>query len=182
MEDILKQVVGKISSYDIFNNLYPGIIFCYLLKFMFNTNILLNDWFEDLLVFYFWGMILSRVGSVVIEPVLKGIKFRKWNLIKTAPYTDYVSASAEDSLISTLSETNNTYRTLISCFVCALIYKICLTINEKLIEVKCTFLQDNKDWLVLVFLILLFICSYVKQTNYVRKRIETVMGRIGSRK
>lgn len=182
MEDSLKQLVGKISSYNIFNNLYPGIIFCYLLKFMFNINVLLNNWIEDFFVYYFWGMVLSRFGSVIIEPLLKCIKFKKRKLIKTAPYQDYVSASTEDLLIPTLSETNNTYRTLISCFVCVFAYKIYITINDSLIKNKCTFLQDNIDSFFLVLLILLFICSYVKQTNYVRKRVEAVLRKLVSHK
>lgn len=182
MEDILKQFVGKISSYDFFNNLYPGFIFCYLLKYMFNTNILLDNWIENLLLFYFFGMVLSRVGSVFVEPLLKTIKFKKQKLLKTVLYSDYVNASAEDSLISTLSETNNTYRSLISCFTCAFLYKTYLTVNENLIQVKCTFFQDNEDWIILVFLILLFVCSYVKQTNYVRKRVETIKEKLDSNK
>lgn len=40
MEEILKPIIEKISSYNIFNNLYPGILFIYLLKFMFGINIL----------------------------------------------------------------------------------------------------------------------------------------------
>ena len=32
MEEILAQIVEKISSYNIVNNLYPGILFVYVLK------------------------------------------------------------------------------------------------------------------------------------------------------
>lgn len=71
MADIVKQVVEKISSYNIFNNLYPGILFIYLLKFMFGTNILSDNWFENLIVCYFVGMVLSRIGSIIIEPIMK---------------------------------------------------------------------------------------------------------------
>lgn len=177
MEDILKQVVGKISSYNIFNNLYPGVLFCYLLKVMFNTNMLTDNWLENLVVFYFVGMVLSRVGSVVIKPLLENVKFRKRTFIKNAPYSDYVSASAEDPLVPVLSETNNTYRTLLSCFVCALIYKIWLIINGKLIQINWTFFQDNKDWFILFFLILLFAFSYRKQSKYVKIRVESVIGK-----
>ena len=50
MGDIIKQIIDKISSYNIFNNLYPGIIFCYLLKIMFKINILVDNWFENLIM------------------------------------------------------------------------------------------------------------------------------------
>ena len=109
MEELLKQIVEKISSYNIFNNLYPGILFIYLLKFIFEINLLSDNWLENLIVFYFVGMVLSRIGSIIIEPIMKKIK-----LIKYAPYSDYVKASSIEPLVDTLSEVNNTYRTLLS--------------------------------------------------------------------
>lgn len=32
MEDIIKNLVEKISSYDILNNLFPGVIFCSIVE------------------------------------------------------------------------------------------------------------------------------------------------------
>ena len=172
MEELLAQIVEKISSYNIVNNLYPGILFVYVLKLMFGTNLLSNNWFENLIVFYFVGMVLSRIGSIIIEPVMKKIK-----IIKYAPYQDYVKASSIDPLVDTLSETNNTYRTLLSTFICAFVYKLGVSINEVCLKNKITFLQENKDWILLTLLILLFVFSYVKQTSYVRKRVESVLKR-----
>lgn len=172
MEELLAQIVEKISSYNIVNNLYPGILFVYVLKIMFGTNLLSNNWFENLIVFYFVGMVLSRIGSIIIEPVMKKIK-----IIKYAPYQDYVKASSIDPLVDTLSETNNTYRTLLSTFICAFVYKLGVSINEVCLKNKITFLQENKDWILLTLLILLFVFSYVKQTSYVRKRVESVLKR-----
>lgn len=170
MEDIVKQVIEKISSYNIFNNLYPGILFIYLLKFMFGINILSDNWLEDLIIFYFVGMVLSRIGSIIIEPIMKKIK-----VIKYAPYSDYVKASSIEPLVDTLSEVNNTYRTLLSTFICAFVCKLGITINEICLKNKITILQENRDWIFLILLILLFSFSYVKQTDYVRKRIESVL-------
>ena len=172
MENVLKQMVDKISSYNIFNNLYPGIVFCYLLKIMLRTNILSDNWFENLIIFYFVGMGLSRVGSVIIEPLMQKIKIKKAPLLNYAPYKDFEKASNMEPLIATLSETNNTYRTLLSCFVCTFIFKVFLLINDKLVQFGCIFFQDNKDWFVLIFLVWLFAKSYIKQTNFVRKRVE----------
>ena len=172
MEEILAQIVEKISSYNIVNNLYPGILFVYVLKIMFGTNLLLNNWFENLIVFYFVGMVLSRIGSIIIEPVMKKI-----NIIKYAPYQDYVKASSIDPLVDTLSETNNTYRTLLSTFICVFMYKLGASINEICLKNEITFLQENRDWILLALLILLFVFSYVKQTSYVRKRVESVLKR-----
>ena len=172
MEEILAQIVEKISSYNIVNNLYPGILFVYVLKIMFGTNLLSNNWVENLIVFYFVGMVLSRIGSIIIEPIMKKIK-----IIKYAPYQDYVKASSIDPLVGTLSETNNTYRTLLSTFICVFVYKLGASINEVCLKNKITFLQENKDWILLTLLVLLFVFSYVKQTSYVRKRVESVLKR-----
>lgn len=172
MEEILAQIVEKISSYNIVNNLYPGILFVYVLKIMFGTNLLSNNWVENLIVFYFAGMVLSRIGSIIIEPIMKKIK-----IIKYAPYQDYVKASSIDPLVDTLSETNNTYRTLLSTFICVFVYKLGASINEVCLKNKITFLQENKDWILLTLLVLLFVFSYVKQTSYVRKRVESVLKR-----
>lgn len=182
MGDVIKQIIDKISSYNIFNNLYPGIIFCYLLKIMFKINILVDNWFENLIIFYFVGMVLSRVGSVIIEPSMQKIKHKKEPLLKYAPYKDYERASAINPLVATLSETNNTYRTLLSCFVCATTFKIILFINDNLIQFKCEFFQNNKDWFILIFLVWLFSKSYIKQTDYVRKRVESLLEKMGPRK
>lgn len=172
MEEILAQIVEKISSYNIVNNLYPGILFVYVLKIMLGTNLLSDNWLENLIVFYFVGMVLSRTGSIIIEPVMKKIK-----IIKYVPYQDYVKASSIDPIVDTLSETNNTYRTLLSTFICAFVYKLGTSINEVCLKNKIIFLQENKDWILLTLLILLFVFSYVKQTSYVRKRVESVLKR-----
>ena len=179
MNVILKQIIDKISSY---NNLYPGILLCYLLKFMFDINILSDNWFENLILFYFIGMVISRIGSLIIEPIMKKIKVKKKPLLQFSPYSDYEKASNEVPLVATLSETNNTYRTLLSCFVGTLVLKICLVVNKACVEKNFTFFQDNKDWIILILLIILFGASYVKQTSYVRKRVESIIKRTKTKK
>ncbi len=181
MEIVLKQIVDKISSYNIFNNLYPGVIFCYLLKAILGINIISDNWFENLILFYFIGMVISRIGSVIIEPIMKKIRIKKKSLLQFAPYSDYERASKEDPLVATLSETNNTYRTLLSCFICTFVFKICDVINNVCIENKFTFFQENQDWIALVLLIILFGFSYVKQTSYVRKRVESIIKRTNAK-
>lgn len=103
-------------------------------------------------------------------------------LLQFAVYSDYEKACKEDSLVATLSETNNTYRTVLSCFICTFVLKVCIVINKVCIENKFTFFQENKDWIILILLILLFAFSYVKQTSYVRKRVESIIKRTNDKK
>ncbi|HBB9226628.1 TPA: phosphohistidine phosphatase, partial [Escherichia coli] len=99
----------KISSYNIFNNLFPGALFIYLLERM--TNIVLSgdDLIKNVVLYYFVGLVIGRIGSIVLEPFLKLSR-----LIKFAPYKDYVSACGVDGKIETLQEIANMYRTIFS--------------------------------------------------------------------
>jgi hypothetical protein len=50
-----------------------------------------------LFLFYFIGMVISRIGSLTIEPVLKKINF-----LRFAPYSDFIRASQADVKIDIL--------------------------------------------------------------------------------
>lgn len=51
MEEILKSISEKISSYNIFNNLFPGIIFCSVMtkitRFNFATDTIIEIFCEN---------------------------------------------------------------------------------------------------------------------------------------
>ena len=179
MKDVLQHILGKISSYNFFNNLFPGAVFCYLLKLLLNKDVFFDNLVLNLFLFYFVGMTLSRVGSLVVEPLLKKVRIAKKPLIELAPYDVYERASAANPFIVTLNEERNTYRTMLSCFVCLIIYKIALVANEKLANYGIMIINNNYDWIILIILMLLFLFSFVKQTNYVRKRVELIIKRIG---
>lgn len=123
MEEIIKNLVEKISSYNIWNNLFPGIVFCSIVER--TTRIILStgEIWKDLFIYYFAGMIISRIGSNFIEKILKSIEVRnkktkqKEKFLKFAPYGDYIEASEANSFIKVLNETNNTYRTIIAMLV-----------------------------------------------------------------
>ena len=70
MEEIIKNLVEKISSYNIWNNLFPGIVFCSIVER--TTRIILStgEIWKDLFIYYFAGMIISRIGSNFIEKIL----------------------------------------------------------------------------------------------------------------
>ena len=105
----MKDILDKISSYNLFNYLLPGILFVYISKYFTDFDFVQTDTLIGAFFYYFVGMIVSRFGSLFIEPILKKIGF-----LKFADYKNYVSASKLDSKIELFSEINNTYRTLIS--------------------------------------------------------------------
>ena len=74
MEDIIKNWSEKISSYDILNNLFPGVIFCIIVENVTRISISTGELWKNLFLYYFVGMILSRIGSIFDERILKSIK------------------------------------------------------------------------------------------------------------
>jgi hypothetical protein len=161
--DGLKGVFDKISSYNIFNYLLPGILFIYLTGEISGYNLIQDNNFVGAFLYYFSGMVVSRFGSLVIEPFLKWIKF-----VKFKDYKLFVNASRIDSKIALLSEVNNTYRTILSMLVLfCLQYPYLIAKDFFLISHTTTVI------LVIVFISILFLFSYRKQTAYISKRIET---------
>jgi len=157
----MKDLLEKLSSYNLFNNFFPGILFATLVDQITSYKFLMNDIVVGVFLYYFYGIIIGRVGSLIIEPL-----FKRFRIIQFAPYPDFIRASQKDSKIELLSESNNMYRTLISVFFCLLI----LMSFEKLGQ-HVAFINDHSHLIGAVFLILLFGISYRKQTAYIRSRI-----------
>lgn len=159
----MKDLLDKISSYNIFNFLFPGVIFSVFVSKTTSFNIIQEDVVAGAFVYYFIGSVISRIGSLVLEPLLKRTKF-----LSFAPYEDFVSASKIDPKIEILSETNNTYRTLCSAAICvALMHLFDFLIRESYVSPKFASLT------ALISLFILFLMAYKKQTSYISQRVST---------
>ena len=158
----MKDLLDKLSSYNIFNYLLPGVLFAALVSKMTIYTLVQNDIVIGVFLYYFLGLVVSRFGSLVIEPILKKIGF-----VHFASYRDFVSASKKDDKIEVLSEVNNMYRTLCSLFVLLL-----LLLGYQSIQSHIPQLSRWNPAIAFVLLIVLFLLSYQKQTTYVTKRIE----------
>ena len=151
MNDLLKQL----SSYNLFNNLLPGVLFamgaesCTSYSFVHSDNLLV-----DAFVYYFIGMVLSRFGSLVVEPVLRHHSF-----IGFADYSDFLTAAGKDPKIETLSEANNTYRTLLA----GLLLLGALYVWEQT-TILVPLLAGYSGLLLLIGLSATFFFAYCKQT------------------
>lgn len=160
----MSNVIEKLGSYQIITNLLPGAFFGIALEFILGIGITSLSVTEKIVIFYFIGLILNRIGSLVVNPILKKIK-----VIIEAPYQEYVKAVKKDSKIDILSETNNYFRTVLTGNIFLFILYICM--NS---EIVWKWLASNWRWCSLVALIILFVFAYRKQTDYVRRRVETV--------
>jgi len=158
----MKDILDKISSYNIFNYLLPGVLFVVLSKALTSYDFSQEDNLLGAFLYYFFGMIISRFGSIVLEPILKRFQF-----VKFRDYSKYILASKEDNKIELLSEVNNTYRTLVSMIVIVLFLKI-----YNMASVKYNLDNGVAASIVSIFVLVLFLFSYKKQTNFIGKRID----------
>jgi hypothetical protein len=157
-----KEIVEKISSYNLFNNLLPGILFVYVISNITSFNLLIDNMLIAIFLYYFEGIVISRFGSLAIEPLLRRIKF-----IRFADYKDFLSTSEKDVKIEQLLGENSMYRTFISLFVFIL-----LTLIYDKIAVRFCIPIENTIIVLLIALLVIFLFSYRKQTTFIRKRVE----------
>ena len=158
----MKELLDKLSSYNIFNYLFPGVLFTLILTKISGYNFIQKDLIIGAFFYYFVGLVISRVGSLFIEPFFKKVSF-----LKFADYGKFVSASKVDSKIELFSEINNMYRTLCSMLFLLFFFKLYEGIASNF-----AFLKDWGSEILVVTLLILFLFSYRKQTNYITKRIE----------
>ena len=162
----MKELVDKLSSYNIFNYLFPGTLFAYLGTKFTSYMIVQDNLVVGLFLYYFIGLIISRIGSLTVEPFLKWIR-----VVKFADYEDYVQASKSDSKIELFSELNNMYRTLCSLPIMLGVLKI----YDGLLRNRIPGGDHTNDVFLLIGFLTLFLLSYRKQTKYVVKRVKIAL-------
>ena len=158
----MEKVIDKISTYNFFNYLLPGVLFVIFAKSFVPFNFIQGDIVLDVFLYYFIGLVISRFGSLVIEYLLKKFKF-----IHFAKHKDFICVSKDDPKLEIFSEENNMYRTLVSLFTLLLLSKLYLYIESLYPQI-----QPWNLHIVIVLLLVLFLYSYRKQTLYIFKRIN----------
>lgn len=158
----MKDIIDKLSSYNLFNYLFPGVVFVVLAQALTHYSFVQQDILLGIFLYYFIGLVISRFGSLVIEPLLKRFSF-----LKFSDYRDFVAASKKDEKVDLFSEINNTYRTLCACFSLLILLKI-----FEGMESIFLFLKEWTAFILVVFLLVIFLFSYKKQSDYVKKRVD----------
>ena len=158
----MKEFIEKISSYNLFNYLLPGVLFAVFAEYITTYKVIQSDVITGLFLYYFIGLLISRIGSLVLEPVMKKISF-----LKFAPYKDFVAVSAKDPKLDTLSEANNMYRTLCALFIALGALKLFEVVTDWLGMPGAA-----APYILFILLFGLFAFSYRKQTKYIRDRVE----------
>lgn len=158
----MNDLLDKLSSYNIFNYLLPGVLFAAFVDGLTNLQVLQKDLIVGVFLYYFLGSVVSRVGSLVVEPILRRTRF-----LSFAPYDVFVKAAKVDPKIELLSEVNNMYRTFVALF-----FSVAMVALYSKASNYLPFLHAAAPWVCIVGLLGLFLLSYRKQTDYVVKRVE----------
>lgn len=154
----MSELLQKLSTYNIFNYLFPGVVFVILLNRYTGINQAVDDVILGMFLYYFFGLVLSRIGSILIEPALRCTK-----IVEFSDYARFIRASKLDDKIELLSEVNNMHRTIIAMLVVLLAISIC---NG---SATCHLTTG------LLGIVTLFVLSYRKQTSFITKRIDAAL-------
>lgn len=169
----MSDFINLISSYNLLNYFLPGALLFVSAKYLFQIDISLGSDFYAFVILYFVGLFINRIGSLIIEPVLRNIGF-----LKFAEYEDFCKAENidEHGKLQILSKVNNSYRSytvvflIISFVAVAKIFKDC---------------KDCYPYIVLVvslFSFLIFLFSYKKQTKYVASYVNNIVHQHGEKR
>lgn len=161
----MKEFLEKVSSYNLFNYFLPGVLFAVIIKSISSYDFLTDNLLVTAFVLYFIGLIISRVGSLFVEPLLKYSKFLEFK-----NYDEFVEASKKDPKLDILSEQNNTYRSLIAMLIMVVVTK-CFDLLASTID----FFNIYKEWILILLVFVLLIFSYRKQTKYIFSRIHSAL-------
>ncbi len=158
----MSELISKISSYNLFNYLFPWIIFTILTKYLIWIDFIQSELVLWVFLYYFIWATISRIWSLIIEPLFKLI-----GLIEFADFKDYLIAEKGDKKISDLLEISNMYRTTIAIFLLLFWIKLYIFIQNYV-----PFMNEYKKMIVIILLFILYIVSYKKQVSYIKKRVD----------
>ncbi|UWR38611.1 hypothetical protein [Sulfitobacter sp. W074] len=157
----MSEILNKISSYNIFNYLFPGAIFSILAERLGLLDAP-HEIIEKLIWFYFVGMVLSRLGSIAVEPLLRRISF-----VTYSQYQDYLLACEADPKIEVMVESSNTYRTIATAFL--------ILLAGSAFPFVFDLSGSERDWQTVISLSILmaiFMVSFRKQAKYISQRVD----------
>ena len=154
----MEKLIEKIEIYHFINYLLPGTIFVAIFNKICGNEFIDSNVVIAVIEYYFIGLILSRIGSVILQPI-----FKKAKLIKYADYNKYIKASEEDNKLEILQREANQYRTYIATFIILVIIQSYTCIVNK-----------NFSIILILFvgLVALFTLAYKKQIKFIVDRIE----------
>jgi len=160
----MNSLFEKLGAYQFLNNILPGAVFICCAKILFDITLPTEGFGETLVGYYITGFIISRISSIIVGPIC-----HKVGILDHVDYKDFIEAELKDSKVRTLSDINNSFQSLFTCFLLLPIAKLYQYLTKTL-----PWFASNLKWFVLVALILLLGKAYQKQNEYVCKRVRFV--------
>lgn len=174
MSNVLEKVIERISAYEFLTSIIPGAVYSVLVERLTPFRILSSQIFANLVIFYFIGTIINRIGSFVV-----GFAFRHWAKDKIAPYDEYVAAEAKQGRVRGLMTIRNMYRSFT-----ALSLTLLLTIILGWVwpSINSAWIKTGVIITGCIGLFILFGASYVRQTKFVTNRVKAVTKNLKDKK
>lgn len=150
----------KLDNYNLFTNIIPGYLLIVFNVYYFDISNV--NYLELILLAYFVGQTLSRVGSIMIGPLLLKITNEDGET-----YKKYISACDIDSKIETLMQERNMYRTFCSLAI------VCIL--EILLDKILSVISISNDFvfvLLLIFVVVIYGISFCKHNKYITARVR----------
>ncbi len=153
----------KISAYEWFNHFFPGVLFISYL--IWSQNLYLNpaNIADGVILFcdiYFVGLVISRLGSLIVQPIAKRIKLIEWS-------TGYYEAEKNDPKLKTLLKDFNLFRNVIATdLLCIFVttYQIIVGQIERSVAISTIVVE--------IVILVIFLASYQHQSKYIINRIN----------
>ena len=157
----MEKIFDKIDSYNIITNIVPGAVLAGLLSLLHLCTVQVEGVVASVVLYYFLGVVADRIGSLLVEKILLA-----WHVVNYAPREEYLKAARKDTDIKKLLEANNMYRAFAGVFLIVVIvkaYQVCANFANLSTAVT--------EWISVIMLLLLFVCSFIKQTKSIVKRV-----------
>lgn len=126
MEDILSKLIGLLENFYLATYIIAGSAIGIGFTIM-DIEFFYSEFWINIGLCYFAGMIASRLGSLVIEPLCK-----IFNLIQWEPYERFLEAEKKDQTnkLLSISKLNSTYSTMSAVSLILFIASIIVNIKD----------------------------------------------------
>lgn len=157
----MEKIIEKLEIYEFINYIFPGVIFGTIFTKIMHKNFFDSNIVIAIIQYYFVGLVLSRIGSILIKNILEKLK-----VVNFEQYEEFFKCGKKDDKVDLLQREANQFRTYIATFICLFVIEGYLCIINK------TFYE-----IILLFIVLtiIFIISYKKQIDFIIKRINAVL-------
>jgi hypothetical protein len=152
-------VFEKLDAYNLFANLVPGAALTYALRYSGFPTPSPDKFLAFLLVSFVAGVTANRLGSLLLDPLL-----RRWKFLKPKDYHSFLMREKADRKLDALVANSGLYRTF---FTAGIIYLAALVIAPLVTPL-------GGKALLLIFIIggmAVFLFAFRKEDGYIHSRI-----------